>query len=93
MFGYKKRIKDLETKVTRQGYDIISLTKERDRLNAKFNCFKGNHKYELNNVGVGEGVERRDEFGSRWTHYDKYHPAKVCKHCDDTINLEEVKED
>jgi len=72
MFGYKKRIKDLETKVRRQGYDIIYLT---NRLNAKINCLQDRHEYELKDVGVGVGS------------------AKVCKHCDKTINLEEAKED
>ena len=90
MFGYKKRIekriKDLEHQAK-----VVKL--RQDNFRSELNCLKGKHDYELKEVGVGLGEKKMGDFGGIWTRYDKYRPAKVCKHCTDTINFEEVKED
>jgi len=89
MFGWNKRLKDLEVYLSVTNKNLAYRC---DKLQSQLNCQKGKHEYELKNVGVGEGVTRWGEFGSSWTHYDKYRPAKVCKYCDDTINLKEEKD-
>jgi hypothetical protein len=89
MFKYKKRIEALERKA-----DVTNenLAYRCDKLQAQIHCQKGKHKYEFKEVGVGIGTEMRGEFGSRWIDYAEYRPAKVCKHCSNTINLKEEQD-
>ena len=93
MFGYGKRIKELEFNVIDQNRQNESLREQLRSIKAEIECQKGKHNYELKHVGVGLGVERRGDVGSKWTHYDEYRPAKVCEHYEDTVNLKEADND
>ena len=82
MFGYKKRIKALERGVLY--LERCDLDARIDLLDARIDCVQGDHDYELKQViiGIDNGCGCPPDT----------RPAKVCKHCDKTINLTEVKE-
>ena len=76
MFDHEKRIKDLEHEVA--------------KVNKRLDCSNDTHEYELKLVDI-PGTGKCNASPLACVTYDQ-RPVKVCKHCNKTINLKEVKE-